>query len=65
MDWSAQIPDLNTIENVRKIIGEEAQMRNPPNLNYYFLFIGEIMKKISHFTKKKNLSIFSRIDAVM
>ena len=31
--WPPQSPDINPIENVRKIIGEKAQNRNPPNMD--------------------------------
>ena len=33
MKWPPQSPDMNPIENVWKIIGEKAQIRNPQNID--------------------------------
>ena len=33
MKWPQQIPDMNPIENVWKIIGKKSQYRNPQNIN--------------------------------
>ena len=34
MKWPPQSPDMNPIENVRKIIGEKARYRNPQNIDH-------------------------------
>ena len=39
MDWPAQRPDLNPIENACKIIGERAQRKNPKNQDELWKFL--------------------------
>ena len=39
MDWPAQSPDLNPIENIWKIVGEKARSRNPKNLEELWTYL--------------------------
>ena len=47
MKWPPQSPDMNPIENVRKIIGEKAQNRNPQNIDDFWGFLKEEWESIS------------------
>ena len=60
MDWPAQSPDLNLIENVWKIIGERAQTRNPQNQNHLLDLLKEEWEKISPAFCKKRIQSCSR-----
>ena len=60
MDWPAQSPDLNPIENVWKIIGERAQTRNPQNQNHLWDLLKEEWEKISSSFCKKLIQSCSR-----
>ena len=39
MKWPPQIPDMNPIENVWKIIGEKTHYRNPQNIDDLWGFL--------------------------
>lgn len=66
MDWPAQSPDLNPIENVWKIIGERAQTRNPQNQNHLWDLLKEEWEKITpNFCKKLIQSCSQRCNEVI
>ena len=39
--WPAQNPDMNTLKNVWKIVGEKAHDRNPENIDDLWGFLKE------------------------
>ena len=47
MKWPPQSPYMNPTENAWKIIGEEAQNRNPPNIEDLWGFLKEEWESIT------------------
>ena len=53
MKWPPHSPDMNPIENERKIIGEKAQNRNPQNIDDLWGFLkGEWESITTYFCEK-------------
>ena len=53
MKWPPQNPDMNPQENVWKIIGEEAQNRNPQNTDDLWGYLKEEWESITNTYCKK------------
>ena len=47
MDWPAQSPDLNPIENFWKILGEHCKAKNPKTTEQFRTVLKEEWSKIS------------------
>ena len=47
MDWPAQSPDMNPIENVWKLLNERSKKQNPSNVDELWHYLQEEWKKIS------------------
>ena len=60
MKWPPQSPDMNSIENVQKIIGEKDQKRNPQNINDLWGFLKEEWESIPTTFCKKLIGSCSR-----
>ena len=57
MRWPPQSPDMNPIEDVRTIIGEKAQNRNPQNIYDLWGFLKEelerfVRNKLAHMVEE-------------
>ena len=53
MDWPARSPDLNPIENLRYIIGEQVRKRNPTTVDSLWSIIEDEWNKFSPELCKK------------
>lgn len=60
LDWPAQSPDLNPIENVWKILGERAKARNPKTTEELWDALKEEWNKITKREIKKLIASCSR-----
>ena len=47
MDWPAQSPDINPIQNVWKLLNEQSKKRNPSNVDELWSYLKEEWAKIS------------------
>lgn len=66
MKWPAQSPDLNPIENIWKIIGQNARRKNPKNTEELYRYVREEWHAITNDQCKKLIdSCASRCAAVI
>ena len=47
LDWPAQSPDLNPIENLSHIIGEQVRKRTPTTVDHFWSIIEDEWNKIT------------------
>ena len=47
MDWPAQSPDMNPIENVWKLLKERSKKRNSRNIDEFWTWLKDKWQKIS------------------